>query len=134
MSIVLEDKVDTDKSAKFQVLAHVREEASELKQLVLDRESHPIFEAPEVRKNLLTNGHKACLNFEDCIDLCVEVRLSLIISTIKSLGVWRYERIFSLKEIIDNLVGSKAVSEFCCSSEILSHDGRLFIESHLIEV
>jgi len=62
--VVLENNVDSYDSTQSHVFAHVREEARELQQLVLDGQPHPVVDGAHVHHHLLAHCQETCLDLE----------------------------------------------------------------------
>lgn len=82
MRTVFEQKIDAHEATESEIFSHVRQKACELQELVLDRQSHPVFEAAQVCQDLFPDRDETCLHLEYRINLCVEMlSLILIVST-----------------------------------------------------
>jgi hypothetical protein len=106
MAAIFEYQIDPNQASKLEILPHVCQEASELQELVFDRQSHPIFESSQIGKDLFPYSHEPCFYLEYGIDLCVKVILGLVlvITSSEALTIYPGAGVFLLEEVVDDLV------------------------------
>lgn len=99
MAVIFEYQIDPNQTSKLEILPHVCKEASELQELVFNRQAHPIFESSQIGKDLFPYSHEPCFHLEYGIDLCVEVILSLVlvITTSETLTIYPGVGVFLLE-------------------------------------